>query len=256
MVRTLIDHSTAPVTRTTWRTYLVLAHTLSGSAKVAGRAALGRLTPEKVDRTVDRWCQHCFRLARASLVVDGQEHVEPGQPYVLLSNHQSLLDIPAVVLAFPGRLRFVAKQELRAVPVFGAAMEDAGIVFVDRKHRDRAIEQLGAVGERIREGTSVWIAAEGTRSRDGTLGPFKKGGFHVALQLGVPILPTWIEGTLDVIPPDQWGSVTGQTVQVQFAPPIPTRGLGRADLEPLMTRTRASLLELARRTGSQAAAPS
>lgn len=246
MTRILVDHRGAPVRRTTWRTYLVLAHTLSGSAKVMVRAR----DQGEVDRIVERWCHHCFRLAQATLIGGGMEHVQPGRPYVLLSNHASLLDIPSVVLAFPGRLRFVAKQELRSVPVFGAAMEQAGIVFVDRKHRERAIEQLRAVHDRVHEGTSVWIAAEGSRSRDGRLGPFKKGGFHVAIQLGVPILPTWVEGTLDVLPPDQWASVTGQTVTVRFGPPIPTEGLGPADLDGLMERTRGAMLALA-----QAAAP-
>lgn len=245
MSEVLVDYSDSPVARTQWRTYAVLAHTLSASTKIVARAGIGRLRPDNVDRVLKRWCDHIFRLSRATLVADGREHVVPGQPYVLLSNHQSLFDIPAVLTAFPGRLRFVAKQELRRVPVFGKAMAVGGAVFVDRADRERAIDQLKATRQQVEQGTSVWIAVEGTRSRDGTLGAFKKGGFHVAMDLGVPILPTWIQGSLDVIPPDQWASVTGQTVRVAFGAPIPTTGLGRGDLEGLMDRTRIALLGLA-----------
>ena len=241
----LVDHRGSAVERTSWRTWAVLAHTLSASGRIVGRAGVRRLRPDDVDRILRRWCDHTFRLSRTTLVAHGLHHVAPGQPYVVLSNHQSLLDIPALSAAFPGRLRFVAKQELRNVPLFGRAIELGGGVFVDRGDRARAIEQLAAARDRLAEGVSVWVAAEGTRSRDGSLGPFKKGGFHVALALGVPILPTWVQGTLAVIPPDQWASVTGGQVDVHFGPPIPTAGLGKADLDGLMARTRAAIEALA-----------
>jgi 1-acyl-sn-glycerol-3-phosphate acyltransferase len=238
----VVDHRGAPVERTRWRTGMVLAHTLSGSARIVGRATLRRLDQDDVDRTVARWCRHVFRLARATVTAQGVEHVVPGQAYVLLSNHTSLIDIPAVLVAFPGRLRFVAKEELGRVPVFGRALREAGVVLVDRGDRARAIGQLEAVRARIGEGTSVWIAATGGRSLPGELGAFKKGGFHVSLQLGVPILPTWIAGASEVIAPSSWASTTGQTLRVAFGPPIPTAGLGRGDLDGLMARAREALL--------------
>lgn len=229
--RVVVDHRGSPVEATTWRTLAVFGHTFSASARVAGRAALGRLTPAHVDRRVARWCDHVFGLSRATLVVEGEERVPVGVSCVLLGNHQSLLDIPAICASFPGRVRFVAKQELRRIPVFGRAMEDAGIVFVDRADRAKAIAQLDAARALVAGGTSVWIAAEGTRSRDGALGPFKKGGFHVARALGAPILPTYVEGTLAVIPPGSLRSVTGQTVTVRYGAPIPTVGRGVPELQ-------------------------
>jgi 1-acyl-sn-glycerol-3-phosphate acyltransferase len=239
------DHRGADVEATTWRTLAVFGHTLSSSARIAGRALVGRLTPERVDRRVARWCDHVFGISKTTLAVEGQEHVVPGTSYVLLGNHQSLLDIPAVCATFPGRVRFVAKQELRRVPVFGRAMAEAGIVFVDRSDRTRAIAQLQAARDLVAAGTSVWIAAEGTRSRDGTLGPFKKGGFHVARSLGAPILPTWVEGTLAVIPPGSLRSVTGQTVTVRYGAPIATRGPdGDRALSDVMDEVRTALLAL------------
>lgn len=240
----LVDHRGAPRERTHWRTMAVFAHTLSGSGKVVARSAIGRLSPERVDRVVARWCDHCFRISRTSLTVEGREHVAPDQPYLLLSNHLSLLDIPSVILAFPGRVRFVAKQELRRVPVFGRAMEQAGIVFVDRTDRARAVAQLATARGLVDQGTSVWIAAEGGRSRDGALGPFKRGPFHLATQLQVPILPTFLTGTDRVLPATTLASVTGEVVSVRFGPPIPTAGLGPADLDGLSEQARRALLDL------------
>lgn len=251
MTSVRIDHAGATVEATTWRTLLVFAHTLSASSRIAGRAAIGRLKPRHVDRTLARWCDHVFRVSKSTLVVEGAEFASGG-PFVLLSNHQSLVDAPAVIAAFPDRLSFVAKQELREVPVFSRAMEAAGIVFVDRADREKAIGQLDAAKARLTEGCSVWIAAEGTRSKDGTLGPFKKGGFHVAVGLGAPILPTWIDGTLGVLPSGSLRSVTGQTVTVRFGAPIPTAGRTVSDLLP---EVRAALLALATAADCAVAAP-
>jgi 1-acyl-sn-glycerol-3-phosphate acyltransferase len=248
---TVIDHRGAPRQRSTWRTYLVLGHTLVHSAKVVGSAAAGRLTLKKTQAIMASWCERIFEVAKITLVARGVERLSEGAPYVLLSNHVSLLDPPSVIATFPGLVRFLSKEELRRVPVFGAALEKGGIVFIDRKNLGRAIEQLEGVKQALLGGTSFWIAAEGRRSRDGRLHPFKKGGFHVAQQLGAPIVPVWIEGTLDVLPPDQWASVTGQQVSVSYGEPIATEGLGADDLPALMRRTREAMLRLAREAGAR-----
>jgi 1-acyl-sn-glycerol-3-phosphate acyltransferase len=249
--RVFVDHSGAEVEHGSVRTYLVLAHTLSGSAKIATRALVRRLTPDKADDVIDRWCDHIFRISKLTLVGRGVEHAHDAEPCVLLSNHVSLLDTPCVLRTFPGRVRMVGKIELSRVPVFGRAMKDAGIVFVDRENLKKAIEQLEDAKELVRSGTSLWVAAEGRRSRDGRLHPFKKGGFHVALSTGRPIVPTYIQGTLDVIPPDQWGSVTGQKVIVSYGEPIPVDGKTVDDIPELMAKTRASMLEMAVAAGAR-----
>lgn len=245
MIRTFVDHGPTSVEATRWRTLAVFAHTFSCSSRVVARAAAGRLSRQQVDAIVDRWCGHVFRLSRTSLTAEGLDRFEHGRPYVLLSNHSSLLDIPSVCTTFPGSVRFVAKAELRRVPMFGRAMAASGILFVDRRNRAQAIEALSHAGELVADGVSVWIAAEGGRSRDGTLGPFKKGPFHVALDLGVPLLPTWVDGANTVIPAGSLVSLTGQRVHVAYGTPIPTEGLGKADLPDLMARSRAALEALA-----------
>lgn len=238
----VIDHRGAPVERTRWRTLAVFAHTLSCSGRVLGRAAIGRAGPDRVDRIVDRWCGHAFRLSRATLSREGHQGL--GEPCVLLSNHRSLLDIPAICTTFPGRVRFVAKAELRQVPGFGAAMEQAGIVFVERANRAAAIEALSHAWERIGRGTSLWIAAEGGRTDSDTLGPLKKGPFHVAIAGGVPLVPVWIEGTADVLPARELASTTGLHVHVRYGAPIPTVG---EDISTLMDYASRALRELSTR---------
>lgn len=242
--RVVVDYRGAPVTRTRWRTFAVFAHTMSCSGRIVGRATVGRLTAASSECIAKRWCEHCFRLSMCTLTVAGDEALDPRRAYLLVSNHSSLLDIPAVVLTFPGRVRFVAKQELSRVPIFGSAMKDMGIVFVDRRDRARAVEQLGGAKSLVADGTSVWIAAEGGRSRDGSLGPFKRGPFHLALALGVPIVPTWVEGANAVIAATSLASVTGQRVDVRYGAPIATAGLSAADIDPLSARVRAELERL------------
>lgn len=234
-----------------WRTYVVLAQTLRRSAGVVARSLAGRLTPEVANREMQRWCDEIFDVAKVTLHVRGAEHIATSRAYVLLSNHVSLLDVPCIIRSFPGVVRFLSKEELRSVPVFGAALERVGIVFVDRQHLSKAITQLEGVKAAVRSGISMWIAAEGTRSRDGRLHAFKKGGFHVAVSVSAPIVPVWIQGTLDVIPPDQWRSVTGQSVIVSYGEPISTEGKTVEDLPALMAETRAAMLELARAAGAR-----
>jgi len=245
MRQTFVDYSGAPVDRTRWRTLAVFAHTFSASTRIVARSTLGRLGAEHVDAVIERWCDHVFRLSKTTLTAEGLDRFPHGQPYLLLSNHSSLLDIPAVCTTFPGRVRFVAKAELRRVPMFGKAMSRSGIIFVDRSDRSQAIEALHSASDLARSGTSLWIAAEGGRSRDGSLGPLKKGPFHTALQLGVPILPVWISGTAEVIEAGSLYSITGQQVHVRYGEPIPTDGLDVADIPALLTRSRAALEQLA-----------
>jgi 1-acyl-sn-glycerol-3-phosphate acyltransferase len=252
MIKTIIDHSGARVSESNWRTYLVLAHTLSGSAKIVGRSALGRLDDDDVERVIKRWTNHIFNISKATLVAHGLENVSADKPCVMVGHHTSLLDTPCVLATYPGRVRFISKKELRAVPVFGKAMEDAGIVFVDRKNLEKAISQLENAKRIVREGYALWVAAEGTRARDGRLRTLKKGPFHIAIELQVPIVPSWIQGTLDVIRPDQWKAKTGQTVHVAYGEPIPTTGMTKEDIPDVIPKVRAKLLELAKECGAPA----
>ena len=220
----------------------VVGSTLARSSEILVRHSFGRLSPQAVDAIFARWAQSVFAAGNGTVEGFGLEHIQPGQAYVVMTNHQSLLDIPAVMLTFPGRIRMVGKKELANVPIWGGAMRAAGNVFVSRDGgRDQARASLEGAKARLREGASVWIAPEGTRSRDGNLQRFKKGGFHVAMQLGVPLLPGFVDGTREVIAPDSFRVRPGGHVTVRYGAPIATDGVDDAGIPALMEQVRQAL---------------
>lgn len=240
--------------------FQVAACTLEVSLRTWWALARGKAPIQAGDDLLVEWWPRVFRYGNASLHARGRHQLTPGQAYVYMSNHCSLLDIPAMFGAVPGSLRMVTKEELIRVPIWGPAMKKVGFVPVDRKNRVKAIHQLEVAKDLLRQGVSVWISPEGTRARDGKLARFKRGGFHLALDLGAPIVPVWIEGTDGIIAPDQLATRQDGEVEVRFGAPLPTEGLGKDDMGELMLRVRAAILELSGRAaevdGERAAASS
>jgi len=146
------------------------------------------------------WARIILALCSVRLVMQGREKIASHGPCLFLSNHQSQFDILAVVLAIPLQFRILAKKELFYIPVFGWVLKLSGFVGIDRGNREKAIRSLDRAALRLRGGTSLLIYAEGTRSPDGQLLPFKKGGFVLAIQAGVPVVPITIRGGRDILP--------------------------------------------------------
>ena len=150
------------------------------------------------------------------------EHLELARahsPCIYVSNHQSNVDIWALIAVLPLKTRFVAKQSLFEVPILGWAMRVSDFVPIDRANRARAIRSLDQAAQKIRGGRSVVLFAEGTRSAGDTLAPFKKGPFHLALAAGVPIVPIAIVGSGAVMPPHGLNVRSGP-VRVRFCDPV------------------------------------
>ena len=169
--------------------------------------------------------------ARIHLSVEGADEVPLDRAFVYMSNHQSHIDIPVLYAAVPSpSLRMVAKTELFRIPGFGRAMRAAEFVEVDRGDRKRAVDSLKRAAATLRSGISVWIAPEGHRSRDGVLGPLKKGGFHLARDTGIDIVPVALSGTRDVLPPDSRRMNPDVPVRVRFGAPIAVAGRPIPDL--------------------------
>jgi WS/DGAT/MGAT family acyltransferase len=180
-------------------------------------------------------------LAGVHLDVEGAEHLAT-RPAVLLFNHQSQLDVLVLAKLLRGGFTGVAKKELASTPGFGWMFRFADVAFVDRTDSAQAREALRPAVERLHEGISLVIAPEGTRSATPSLGPFKKGAFHVAMQAGVPLVPIVIRNAGELM----WrGSTAVQpgTVQVRVLPPVPTEGWTVEELDQRIAEVRESYRE-------------
>jgi len=174
------------------------------------------------------------------------EHLAPlrrGQVYVFLCNHQSLFDIPVLLATLPMPARFLAKRELFRIPVFGWSLKVGGFIPVERGGKS-AGDSFRAAAERVRSGGSVLMFPEETRSTDGNLLPFKRGGFLLAQKAGLPMVPVGIRGTLGVRPRHSYRIHPGR-VLVRYGEPLPPPGGGRGGSAASIAELRARIAELA-----------
>jgi 1-acyl-sn-glycerol-3-phosphate acyltransferase len=173
-------------------------------------------------------------------VVRGREMLAPGQTYLFLSNHQGNLDAPIIICVADRELRAPFKKEMMRIPVLSLAMKKVGFLPIDRTNPARAHACLDEGAQMLKDGHSFFAFPEGTRSRDGCLGPFKKGVFHMALKAGVPIVPVSIKNTIAIQPRGTYAIRPG-TVEVTFHDPIPTAQLQIGDRERLIEATRTAI---------------
>jgi 1-acyl-sn-glycerol-3-phosphate acyltransferase len=173
--------------------------------------------------------------------ITGLENLDPRQPYVFLSNHQGWFDIFTLLGNLPFQFRWLAKEELFKVFVLGPAMRAAGYIPIDRSDRRKALESLHQAAARVQEGTSVVIFPEGTRSPDGRLQEFKKGGFILAIKSQQPIAVIAISGSHHVLPKGATWLIQPGIIDVTVAEPITTRELKVKDNDILMRTVRETI---------------
>jgi len=198
-------------------------------------------------RRIDRLARLVCRLGTASVGIrvrrHGQERIQPGQGYLIALNHVSLLDTPVLVQSVPIFARSFQEAIHFKIPLYGSFVRIMGQLPVDR--RDKALNQRSydqALGM-LREGHSFAVFPEGHRTRDGRLGPFYPGGFRLAIEAGVPVLPVCSRGLRNLCPAKEWRMRPG-VVDVIFGEPIPTAGLALEDAETLAERARAAMNRL------------
>ena len=169
---------------------------------------------------VQRWWSPVLLWAGgARLEVQGLENLDPERSYIFVSNHQSTIDIPTLFMALPFDTRFVAKKQLKYVPMLGWYMWAAKFVFVDRANHREAVRSLDDAGAQIRGGISIIVFPEGTRSDDCRVHPFKKGPFALAMKARVPVVPVAIEGSGALMPKNSWQIRPGP-IKVRVGKPI------------------------------------
>lgn len=180
--------------------------------------------------------------AGIELVVKGKEHLWSKRPAVFIFNHQSSADLFIVSKLIRKDATGIAKKELKKMPIIGQLMAASGVIFIDRKDREKAIEAMKPAVDALKNGTSIIIFPEGTRSRDYRLGPFKKGAFHLAMQAGVPIVPVVIRNAHDAMPRGT-NVLRSVAIEVVAFPPISTKRWKKEGLDEHIAKIRAIYLK-------------
>lgn len=188
------------------------------------------------------WGRSILWVAGIRVSINGFDSEWAKRPNIYMSNHQSNFDIPVLLSALPAQFRWLAKAELFKIPIFGASMRGAGAISIDRSNRKSAFASLNLAAKMIRGGTSVMIFPEGTRSVDGQLLPFKKGGFVLAVDAGVPIVPIVISGTHEIMPKGRL-LIRRRMARIDVGPPVRTSEYTRKTKNDLMTHVREAMLE-------------
>ena len=244
----------APFRNAAWRAFnlLQLAFTLAWTAGCIGAAMAVKAITGRRDLPLRMaswlWAPGLAGGAGAAIVVEGAEAVDWSRPYMLVSNHQSVIDICALFRAVPAPLLFLLSRETMQWPCVGWYARAMGMPFIDRHNPRAAPGALRAAAQQVQAGMHLCLFPEGTRSRDGNVAPFRAAAFQAAIDAGVEVLPVALEGTGAVLPADGFFAVRPGTIRVRFGQPLSTvgeAGIGRR--QALAARAHADVVALLRR---------
>ena len=184
-----------------------------------------------------------FKIVGIRMDVSGKEWVDKKKKYVFMCNHLSFMDGPLVFQVIPHVVRVIMKKPVSRIPIIGPAMRFAGFVSVDRKGINTGKKSIERATELMKiRNYSFLIFPEGTRSLDGKMGPFRRGGFFLAINSGVSILPISMTGSFDLMPKGSFWIRRG-VVRVKFHPAISLNGIIVESMDGLMSKTRAVIQE-------------
>jgi 1-acyl-sn-glycerol-3-phosphate acyltransferase len=197
---------------------------------------------EVVHRYARLWGRVALWANRVKVSVEGMESLKGEGPYIFMSNHQGSYDIFALLGHLPFQFKWLAKKELFSIPFFGWAMTAAGYISIDREGTRETVEAMNKAAERIRDGMSVVIFPEGSRSPDGTIQDFKKGGFTLAIKSKVPVVPLALTGSREIMPKQRLTAASGE-IKIRVSRPIETVQYSMKDRKDLMETVRESIEE-------------
>ena len=188
------------------------------------------------------WGKVALLANRVKVKIEGLENLNGEGPYVFMSKHQGSYDIFALLGHLPYQFKWLAKKELFSIPFFGWAMAAAGYISIDREGTRETVEAMNVAAQKIQDGMSVVIFPEGSRSPDGSIQPFKKGGFTLAIKSNVPVVPIAISGSRDIMPKDKLTATAGK-IRMFVDHPIETQHCSSKDRGPLMKKVRETISE-------------
>ena len=192
------------------------------------------------DKTLNHWVDQLLKGVQVEYTVVNPFNIEPeqGKATILMCNHSSSYDIPLAFKAFPKHsIRMLSKKELSKVPLMGKAMQASEFPFIDRKNRYQAIKDLQYAKKLMESGILLWVAPEGTRSKDGRLAPFKKGAFVTAIQAEAIIIPIGIKGAHNILPAGTFNINLNQKAEIHIGKPINAAEYTLENKAELMTKT-------------------
>ena len=226
-------------------------YTLKTSFFAVSVSFRGNLTREITNMQLNSWAKQLLELIGANYKVEYNVPIEleTGRSYILMSNHQSYYDIPLLYMTIPDKanLRMIAKKELYRIPLWGRGLKTAEFISIDRSDHEKSMESMEAAKEKMKSGIMIYVAPEGTRSRDGKLGEFKKGGFLLAIQTESIIIPIGLRGTERAMPPDTWDFSLGQKLEAHVGTPIDTVNFSIEERDTLMQEVRTQILALSKK---------
>ena len=186
------------------------------------------------------WGKTALLANQVKVKVEGMEHLNGKGPYVFMSNHQGYYDIFVLLGHLPHQFKWLAKKELFSVPFLGWTMAAVGYISIDRGGTRDTVKAMNEAAQKIRDGMSVVIFPEGSRSPDGSILPFKKGGFTLAIKSKVPIVPIAISGSREIMPKDSL-TVTPGEIRMLVGHPIEIQHYSLKDRESLMKKVRETI---------------
>ncbi|KTD18191.1 lysophospholipid acyltransferase family protein [Legionella jordanis] len=225
--------------RTQWIIFLSVSYTAYISIRSILKSMTGKTNRTWVNMMIHRWTDKLLNLVGVKCKIVNPYGVEPqpGQATLIMCNHSSLYDIPISFKAFPHHsIRMLAKVELSRIPLLGKGMEAAEFPFIDRKNRHQAIRDLESARKLMESGIVIWIAPEGTRSKDGKLAPFKKGAFITAISSKATIIPIGIRGAYNILPARTTRLNLNQTAEIHIGEPIDASKYSMENREELVQR--------------------
>jgi 1-acyl-sn-glycerol-3-phosphate acyltransferase len=186
------------------------------------------------------WGKVALLANQVKVEIEGIEHLNGKGPYIFMSNHQGYYDIFALLGHLPYQFKWLVKKELFSIPFFGWTMAAAGYISIDRGGTRDTVEAMNEAAQKIHDGMSVVIFPEGSRSPDGSIQSFKKGGFTLAIKSKVPIVPISISGSRDIMPKDRLTPTAGE-IRVFVDHPIEIQHFSLKDRERLMEKVRETI---------------